>query len=156
MNPIELHSRLTACHQSVLLFYYGVDRGDFALAMQQVAPECHWERGGASLRTREDVEASLRKRSATQVMRHIVSNFAVLRQDAQSVTAVYALGLHLYDSGEPATLPVPGSTPFMLVDVTCELALQPDGAWRICKLDIVRTFSYSRDVISPLAAPASK
>jgi len=156
MTSSDLHTRLSACHQSVLLFYRGIDRGDFALAMQQVAPECHWERGGASLRTREDVEASLRKRSATQVMRHIVSNFVVLAHDAQHVTAAYALGLHLYDNGAPPTLPVPGSTPFMLVDVTCQLALQPDQAWRIRQLDVERTFSYSREVISPLAAPASK
>lgn len=156
MSFSALHSRLTACHQSVLLFYYGVDRGDYALAMEQVAPECLWERGGVLLRNRQQIEESLRKRSATQVARHIVNNFALLRQDAESATAVYGLALHLYDSGSPASLPVPGSTPFLLVDVTCELAQASDGAWRIRQLDIQRTFSYSREVTSPLVAPAGK
>jgi len=156
MSNSDLHSRLTACHQSVLLFYYGVDRGDYTLAMAQIAPECLWERGGVLLRNRQQIEESLRKRSATQVARHVVNNFALLKQDAERATAVYSIVLHLYDSGAPASLPVPGSLPFMLVDVTCELALASDGAWRICQLEIQRTFSYSREVISPLVAPAVK
>jgi hypothetical protein len=155
MSPSERYSQVIACHQSVLLFYHGLDRGDYLLAMAQVAADCVWERGGVLLRGREQIEASVRKKSATQVMRHIVSNFALLRQDAVSATGVYCLALHLYDSGSPATLPVPGSTPFLLVDVTCELALDPDNAWRIRQLDVQHTFSYSRDVISPFT-PAPK
>ncbi|WP_228935582.1 nuclear transport factor 2 family protein [Paraburkholderia saeva] len=151
MSASEKYSNVTACHQSVLLFYYGLDKGDYSLAMEQVAPDCFWERGGVPLRGRQQIEESVRRKSATQVARHIVSNFAVLRQDAESATAVYCLALHLYDNGAPATLPVPGSTPFLLVDVTCELALEPDNAWRIRQLDVRHTFSYSREVISPLA-----
>jgi hypothetical protein len=152
MNATEKASHVIACQQSVLLFYYGLDRGDYPLAMAQVAPDCFWERSGVPLQGRQQIEESVRKKSATQVMRHIVSNFAVLRQDAESVTAVYCLALHLYDSGAPASLPVPGSTPFLLVDVQCELALEADHAWRIRQLDVQRTFSYSREVTSPFTA----
>ena len=151
MSPFESHAQVTACHQSVLLFYYGLDRGDYPLAMKQVAPDCLWERGGVMLRGRQQIEASVRKRSATQVARHIVSNFAMLVQDPERATAAYCLALHLYDNGAPATLPVPGSTPFLLADVTCQFALEPDNAWRIRQLDVGRAFSYSREVISPLA-----
>ncbi|EHP43753.1 hypothetical protein OR16_06629 [Cupriavidus basilensis OR16] len=139
MSPSESHAQVTACHQSVLLFYHGLDRGDYSLAMKQVAPDCLWERGGVLLRGPQQIEASVRRRSATQVARHIVSNFAVLRQDAESATAAYCLALHLYDNGSP------------LADVTCQFALEPDHAWRIRQLDVQRAFSYSREVISPLA-----
>ncbi|MGE8366282.1 hypothetical protein [Cupriavidus sp.] len=151
MSPFESHAQVTACHQSVLLFYYGLDRGDYPLAMKQVAPECLWERGGVMLSGRQQIEESVRKRSATQVARHIVSNFAMLVQDPERATAAYCLALHLYDNGAPATLPVPGSTPFLLADVTCQFALEPGNAWRIRQLDVGRAFSYSREVISPLA-----
>lgn len=153
MHATEHYARVTACQQSVLLFYYGLDRNDYPLAMAQVAPDCKWERGGVMLHNRQEIEASMRKRSTTQVARHVVNNFALLRSDAESATAVYSLGLHLYDDGAPATLPVPGSTLFLIVDVTCELGLEPDQAWRIRKLDIQRTFSYSSEVIQRQATP---
>ena len=155
MTSSEIHSQLTACQQSVLRFYYGLDRADYAIVMAQVAPDCRWERGGVLLHGRQQIEESLRKRSPTQVARHIVSNFTLLAQSAETAATAYCLAVHLYDCGSPASLPVPGSTPFLLADVTCELALQTDDAWRIRRLDIQRTFSYSREVVSPLA-PASK
>ncbi|WP_233884622.1 nuclear transport factor 2 family protein [Paraburkholderia flagellata] len=155
MNSSEKYSNVTACHQSVLLFYYGLDRGDYALAMEQVTPDCFWERGGVPLRGPQQIEESVRKKSATLVTRHVVSNFAVLKQDADSVTAVYCLVLHLYDNGSPPSLPVPGSAPFLLVDVTCELTRGRDNAWRIRQLDVQHTFSYAREVTSPLV-PAPK
>ncbi|WP_019447679.1 hypothetical protein [Cupriavidus sp. BIS7] len=153
MNASEAHACLIACQQSVVLFYHALDRSDFPSAMAQISPNCLWERGGVLLRGARQIEDSLRKRSATQVARHIVNNFALVRQEAQSATAIYTLGLHLYDDGSPPVLPVPGSLPFLLVDVTCELKLEPDHGWRIEKLDIQRTFSYSREVIHPLATP---
>jgi hypothetical protein len=153
MSTAELHARISACQQSVLLFYYGVDRGDFPLAMAQFSQDCVWDRSGVLLRGPQEVEASLRNRPATQVTRHIVSNFALIRGNAERVTAVYTLGLHLYDDGTPPALPVPGSLPFMLVDVTCELGLEPDNAWRIRQLDIQRTFRYAQEVTSPLLKP---
>lgn len=151
MNSSEIHSRLIACHQSVLQFYYGLDRGNYSMAMEHVGPDCLWERGGVLLRGRQQIEESLRKRSATQVARHIVSNFMPLRQDAESATTVFCLAVHLHDSGSPTSLPVPGSTPFLLADVTCELAPGPDGAWRIRQLQIQRTFTCSKEVITPLS-----
>ena len=152
MNSSEIHSRLIACHQSVLQFYYGLDRGDYPIAMEQVAPDCLWERGGVLLRGRQQIEESLRKRSATQVARHVVSNFMLLGQDAESATTVFCLAVHLHDSGSPTSLPVPGSTPFLLADVTCELASGPDGAWRMRQLQIQRTFTCSKEVITPLSS----
>lgn len=151
MNSSAIHSQLIACQQSVLRFYYGLDRGDYPMAMEQVGPDCLWERGGVLLRGRQQIEESLRKRSATQVARHVVSNFMLLGQDAESATTVFCLAVHLYDSGLPTGLPVPGSTPFLLADVTCELAPGPDAAWRIRQLNVQRTFSYSKEVISPLS-----
>jgi len=153
VSAIESHARITACQQSVQLFYYGVDRGDFALAMAQFSENCVWERNGVLLRGRQEVEASLRNRSATQVTRHIVTNFSILRQNAERASTVYTLGLHLYDDGTPPKLPVPGSLPFLLVDVNCELGLEPDNVWRIQQLDIQRTFSYAQEVTSPLLKP---
>ncbi|MBP0630517.1 nuclear transport factor 2 family protein [Cupriavidus sp. AcVe19-1a] len=153
MHVSDHYESVIACQQSVLLFYYALDRGEYPLAMAQVAPDCQWERGGAMLRGRQQIEDSLRNRPVTQVARHTVQNFAVLRGEAQRATAVYSLCVHLYDDGSPASLPVPGSTPFLLADVTCELGLEADNAWRIRRLDIQRIFSYSREVIHPLAAP---
>src|SRR4051812_5234453 len=99
MNPSDIASRFIACQQAPVLMYYHLDRGNYALAMQQIAADCEWERGGVLLRGPQQIEESLRKRSATQVGRHVVSNFALLRQDAESATAVFSVAVHVYDNG---------------------------------------------------------
>lgn len=152
MNHAETAATLVACQQAVLRFYYALDRNNYPLAMEQVTPGCVWERGGVLLEGRQQIEASVRKKSPTQVARHVVNNFAILRQDETSATAVYCLVLHLYDDGSKPSLPVPGSTPFLMVDVSCNFRLEDDHAWRIQQLDVTHTFSYAREVTTPLLA----
>ncbi|WP_322048307.1 nuclear transport factor 2 family protein [Paraburkholderia sp. J67] len=152
----ETSATVVACQQAVLRFYYALDRNNYPLAMEQVGPDCIWERGGVLLQGREQIEASVRKKSPTQVARHVVNNFALLRQEATGATAVYCLVLHLYDDGSQPRLPVPGSTPFLMVDVTCELKLEDDRVWRIQQLDVTHTFSYAREVTTPLLAASAR
>ncbi|MBP0630519.1 hypothetical protein J8I32_16755 [Cupriavidus sp. AcVe19-1a] len=151
----KIHSHI-ACEQRVMHFYYAFDRGDLIATAEHLAPACTWQHGGVTLRSRQQILESFSKRSATQVVRHIVSNFTLLGGDTENATVAYCLTVHLFDNGQPPCLPVPGSTPFILVDVTCKLACNARGEWLIERKEIRPIFSHSVDVVSPLHANESR
>ena len=133
---------VAACEQAVLRLYHALDRADYATVLAQFAAEGTWQRGPALLRGRQQILAALEKRSATQVIRHVASNFLWSARDGQEVMAAFYLTVYHSDAGAPVALPVAIDRPFLAGDAACRLTCEADGRWRIRHMAFDRVFEF--------------
>jgi hypothetical protein len=137
-DPITILS----CEQAVLRLYHALDQGDYGAVLAQFAAEGTWKRGNVLLKGHQQILASLEKRSATQVIRHVASNFLWSARDGGGVMAAFHLTVYHFDAGVPAALPVAIARPFLFGDATCQLACGDDGCWRIRHMAFDRVFEF--------------
>jgi len=127
------------CSQVLLRFYDAFDAWDYDAMVSLFTEDGVWHRAGKSLRGRREIVAEMRRRSATQIIRHVVTNILVDVNDAENAQARMYLTAYRHDAGEPRVVPAPLGPPALLLVVSTQLALRPEG-WRIVEKRMQREF----------------
>lgn len=127
------------CGQVLLRFYDAFDAWDYDGMAALFCEDGVWHRAGKALAGRAALVAEMRRRSTTQVIRHVVTNLIVDAQDADHAQARLYLTAYRHDGGEPRQVPAPLHGPDLLLLVSATLVRQADG-WRIREKTTRREF----------------
>ena len=127
--------------QTVLRFVDCLDEGDYGQLVALMTSDAVWHRQGRTLRGRDEILAALHERSATQRIRHLVTNL-LLRSETPTETAFthYMTALR-HDSGVAVQGPVAIAGPFRMSLVGTRLVLD-GGRWLIAEQAIVAEFEF--------------
>lgn len=105
-------AREWACHQALLRFFYCLDERRYQEVAALFDDKGTWQRQGKQHTGPEEVMAMLQTRSATQVVRHAVTNVLTDGGGADSIQVRSYVTGFLYDSGREETMPVAIDMPF--------------------------------------------
>ena len=131
------------CTQLTHRFFYYLDERRYEDLIGLMQPDAVWHRQGRALRGLDAVRAALNERSATQRIRHVVTNGFVEQADAQAATYVaYMIG-YRYDDGTVREPPLTISGPLRMLLVRTRFVRQPDGRWLIGETSAVPEFEFA-------------
>jgi hypothetical protein len=113
-------------------FFRALDVRDYDTVVRLVAEDGVWHRQGKAL-TRATIPEAMAERSATMVIRHVVSNLIV--DGDETVEASFLLTVYRSDSGETPSGPLPLEGPAQISDCTATLVQTTEG-WRFSRLSV--------------------
>ena len=127
--------------QTVLRFVDCLDEGDYAQLVSLMTGDAVWHRQGRTLRGQGEILAALHERSATQRIRHLVTNL-LQRSEAPTETSFthYMTALR-HDSGVAVQGPVVIAGAFRMSRVSTRL-VRAGGHWLIAEQAIVAEFEF--------------
>jgi hypothetical protein len=128
----DIHSVRVDCQELIARFYRYLDSHDYEPLSLMFAPEGVWSRQGKQLQGPGGVLEELRRRPATMVTRHVVSNQIVEIQDAQRVRMQCYVTLYYADTGTLPQGPSRMTGPACVFTYYDEL-IATDGGWRIAR-----------------------
>lgn len=122
---------LRDCERLVIGSYSLMDLGDYAGCAALFAEDAVWVRGGKPVSGRDAILASLNRRPADQITRHIISNIMIQQTaaDAAEATAVF---VPLRGTAGPSGF-APGPQFNMIGDLAYRF-VKREGAWQILHL----------------------
>ena len=128
--------------QTILAMFDCLDEQRYDALLALMAPDAIWHRQGKRLQGHAQILAALRERSATQRIRHLITN---LRQrsasDNEAEFSHYMTALR-YDDGRSHSGPVTIPGPFRMSLVTTRL-VRPAGVWHVAEQAIVTEFDFA-------------
>lgn len=123
------------------LFFF-LDEANYPALTALFTPEGRWKRQGELLAGHAQIAAALSKRSATQRIRHVITNAVVWPESEQTVRLSAYMTAYRFDDGQPHHGPVTISRPFRLSVVQATLEAV-NGRWLISELDLVPEFEFA-------------
>jgi hypothetical protein len=133
------------CHDLVVTLTHFSDHGETAKAVDLFTPDGTWIRGGKPYVGREEMLASFKRASATQVIRHVTSNIRIMVKDERSAEGVTYYIAFNQDPGEPAPkFPLPFAPPFSMGEWHDKFVRTGTG-WRIAHREVKRLFQRQGD-----------
>lgn len=106
-----------------------------------MTPDAAWHRQGKTLRGHPEILAALEERSATQRIRHVVTNAFLDEADGEEMLLVAYMTAYRFDDGKPSSGPVLIDGPFRLSLVRTRFA-RSAGEWRIVELSLTAEFEF--------------
>ena len=128
----DTHRVRADCQEFIARFYHYLDGREYEPLSVLFAPEGLWSRQGKQLHGPVAVLEELRRRPATMVTRHVVSNLIVDIQDTQHVHVQCYVTLYYSDTGAPPQSPVRMTGPACVFTYHDEL-VATEGTWRITR-----------------------
>lgn len=113
-------------------FFRALDLREYDMLIQLIAADGVWKRQGRDL-TRQTIQAAMAERSATMVIRHVVTNLIV--DEGERAEASFLLTVYRADAGVAASGPLPLEGPVQISDCTATLVQEADG-WRFSRLTV--------------------
>ena len=132
---------LLQCMQLMHQLFYFLDQSNYRDLASLFAPNGIWHRQGERLAGPAQIVQALLKRSATQRIRHLISNQFIESQSPDQVQMVAYLTAYRFDDGTLHAGPVEISRPFLLSLLRASLR-QVDGAWRVSEMTLAREFEF--------------
>ncbi len=133
---------LPQCLQLLHQFFHHLDQYRYESLIELFEPDATWHRQGAVLRGHDEIREALVKRSTTQRIRHVLSNTAVVAEEADSVWLSSYMTAYRFDNG---VLPVGLVTidgPLQMYALNAQVCLKPQRA-SISALEITPEFRFA-------------
>ena len=92
---------LPLCQQLLHHFFYCLDESDYDGLLALFEPDGVWHRQGVALRGHEAMREAMQSRSATQRIRHVLSNVLVHSHDNHATEVGGYMVVYRFDNGEP-------------------------------------------------------
>jgi hypothetical protein len=128
------------CRDLVVALGFYTDRGENDKAVVLFAPDGQWIRAGKPLTGHRELLESMKERSPTIIVRHMIANIMIQVKDGKSAEGVTYYTAYNHDTGaNPHKLPAPLGLPFSLGEWHDKFVLTPEG-WRISKRETKRLF----------------
>jgi SnoaL-like domain len=144
----EATTLLPACMQVMHQLFYFLDQFRYQDLAGLFLPEGTLLRQGQLLVGRESIVEALSKRSATQRIRHVISNAFIESESPERVQLVaYMLAYH-FDNGVLPTGPADISRPYRMSTVRAAMC-QSGGAWSIAEMTFRTEFNFLSDTARP-------
>lgn len=132
------------CTRLLIRFFNAFDAFRYDEMAAMFAPDGVWHRQGKALHGRAAILAALDERSATQTVRHVVTNIDVTASAADDAQFLLYLTAYADDRGvAPDGEPPIIAAPFLLLTVPGS-CVRIDGKWRIADMTMTRTFRFPR------------
>ena len=128
--------------QTIIAMFDHLDEARYDALLSLMTPQAVWHRQGQRLQGHAQILAALLQRSATQRIRHLVTN--LLQRSAASNEAQFShyMTALKFDDGQVRAGPVTISGPFRMSLVTTQL-VRLDGAWRVAEQAIATEFEFA-------------
>lgn len=107
-----------------------------------MTPDAVWHRQGKRLEGHGQILEALLERSATQRIRHLVTNLRQRRAGPDQVLCTHYMTAFRHDEGRVLTGPPTIAGPFRMSLVTTRL-VQRDAAWQVAEQTIVTEFEFA-------------
>lgn len=128
-----------ACQQAVARMTNCFDAGEFETGLAFYAEDAVWHRPDGTLKGREAIAGYYRERPRNAVICHVLTNFVVDFEDADTATcSYYSMGFRHVTEGAPS-LPVPMGGPGVLWRYHDRMVLTAEG-WRVVERHADRIF----------------
>ncbi|HIF58393.1 MAG TPA: hypothetical protein EYQ26_02735 [Rhodospirillales bacterium] len=118
------------CTQVVNKFYNSLDARLYDDLVDCFTEEGIWKRQGNELQGREAILTAMHERSYNLVIRHIVTNIAVIIQDEDHVETNEYVTIYRYDSNEKVEGPAPLDGPGVIF-LYKDKMLRTEVGWKI-------------------------
>ena len=130
------------CAQLLYRFYYLFDQFRYDDMVGLFLSDGTWHRAGKALKGREAILAALHERSATQRVRHVITNVLVDAVDETTAEAVLYVTAYHHDSGVEDGPPPRIKSPYLLLVATATL-VKTGETWRIAVQTMKREFEFA-------------
>ena len=127
--------------QTVLRFVDCLDEGDYAPLVSLMTGDAVWHRQGKTLRGHDEILAALHERSATQRIRHLVTNLLQRSETPTETSFTHYMTALRHDSGVAVQGPVTIVGAFRMSRVSTRL-VRAGGQWLIAEQAIVPEFEF--------------
>lgn len=132
-----------ACQQTLAELFYCLDERRYESLTALFEVDGEWLRQGKELKGRTEIMAALNARSATYVIRHVLSNFLVTSRDDEQLDCVGYLTPFAHDSGSIAEKPVTLHSP-LAIFVSRATFRRVDGAVSLKRLELWPEFVFQQ------------
>ena len=134
----ELLGRLT---QPLYFFFYCLDERRYDDLVALFATDGIWHRQGKQLRGQAEIRQAMEARSATQRIRHVLTNAFISELDGDRVTVRSYMTAYRHDDGKPApSVPrIPGPLSMSLVTTVFG---RNGNAWLIAEQTLTPEFEF--------------
>lgn len=137
-------SAFEACTQLTHRFFHCLDERRYDEMLAMMRPDAVWLRQGKRLAGHAQIRAALDERSASQRIRHVVTNGFVEREDAAGADYnAYMLG-YRYDDGTPRQPPLTIAGPVRMLLIKTRFVREAGGAWRIQEMSAIPEFEFAQ------------
>jgi ketosteroid isomerase-like protein len=137
MNPTDLR----AAEQSLVAFFDHLDEQRYDALLALMTPDAVWHRHGKTLRGTDQIMAALRERSATQRIRHVLTNLLEREAPAGEIVLTHHMTAYKYDDGQITRGPVAIRGPFRFSMVRTRWR-RHDQRWLIAEQAIDAEFDF--------------
>lgn len=128
--------------QTLLQMFDHLDERRYDALVALMTPDAIWHRQGQRLVGHAQIRGALDARSATQRIRHLVTNLLVLPDGDDTVKCRHYMTALRHDDGMQHTGPVSIAGPFRMSLVTSRL-VRRDGVWRVAEQAIDTEFEFA-------------
>jgi hypothetical protein len=132
---------LPQCTQLINQLFYFLDQSDYEPLVALFDPKGVLHRQGEILRGSEQIMQAMKKRPATQRIRHVISNGFIESQSEEVVNFLAYMVAYRFDDGSVRTGPVEISRPLRMSLVRAVLR-QHDGVWKIAEMSFTPEFEF--------------
>jgi hypothetical protein len=141
---IDVTLSLPGCTQVMHRLFYFLDESKYEDLVALFLPEGTLFRQGVLLAGREQIMQAMSKRSATQRIRHVISNAFIEAQSRGMVHMVAYMVAYRFDDGALRKGPVEISRPFRMSLVRAAMR-EADGVWHIAEMSFTPEFEFASD-----------
>jgi len=128
--------------EAVTKLYYYLDERRYEDILNLFVEDGKWRRKEKWRSGRTDILASLNERPSTQIIRHVITNAHIEKQDERSATVIAYMLSYTFDDGKPHQGVISISGPANLFTMVTELVLR-DGQWKVTSLDPTVVFKFN-------------
>lgn len=136
---------LSPCLQLLHRFFHCLDQSRYEQLISLFEPDAVWNRQGVELRGHDEIRLALATRSATQRIRHVLSNTFVAVEEGNMARLTSYMTVYRFDNGVPPVGPVTINGPMQMYTVDASVRLTPQRAG-IVKLEITPEFRFATNV----------
>jgi len=129
--------------ETVTKVYYYLDERRYQDILSLFVEEGKWQRKEKWRVGRTDILASLNERPSTQIIRHVITNTHIEKQDERSATVIAYMLSYTFDDGNLHQGVTSISGPSKLFTMVADLVLT-DGHWKVASLDSTVIFTFDR------------
>lgn len=133
---------LPLCQQLLHRFFYCLDQSDYDGLLALFDPNGVWHRQGVALRGHAAMREAIQKRSATQRIRHVLTNVLVHKHDEHVAGVGGYMAVYRFDNGQPQDGLVTIDGPSQLYTVRATIRIAADDATLVA-LNITPEFRFA-------------
>jgi hypothetical protein len=132
---------LTGGTQLINQLFYFLDQSNYEELVALFEPDGIWHRQGEVLSGSAQIMQAMKKRPATQRIRHVVTNGFIDSQSEGLVHFVAYMMAYRFDDGSVRTGPVEISRPLRMSVIRAALR-QTQGAWKVAEMSLTSEFEF--------------